>query len=357
MTFGDLPGLIESWDGEAVITRYDHLSGTWIFIALHDATLGTPVGGTRMRIYARVEDGLEDALRLARGMTHKWASIDLPFGGAKAVLATSRSLSASEREGLLDRYAGLLNVLEGAFETGEDLGTTPEDMAFLADRSPYVMGRGVEGEALDPGPYTATGVFAGIRAAVRHAMGRESLEGVRVLIQGTGDVGAPLARMLAEAGADLILCDREAARVGPLAAALGARTVAPEKALTTPTDVLAPCAVGAVINADSIPGLQTRIVAGSANNQLAEDMDAIRLHERGILYAPDFIINAGGALAFGLMRLGTTTPAAIAARLEEIGAVMLSLFETAAATQTSPLEAANDRVEHVLARGPRPSEP
>ena len=289
------------WPGEAVVLRRDDKTDSWIFIALHSSVLGRPVGGTRLRIYEHPTDGLEDALRLAEGMTHKWSSIGLPIGGGKAVLALDRPLSAEERVCLIKRYGDLVESMEGAFGTGEDLGTTPEDMSLLAKHTQYVHGVKADGSASDPGPYTAEGVFHGTRAAVRHVTGQDSLEGLSVLLQGAGDVGYPLARRLAGEGAHLKICDVDLGLAHRVASELGGVTVAPENVYETPCDIFAPCALGSILNAKTVSKLPCRIVAGSANNQLEEPLDGQALHDRGIVYVPDYVINAGGALAFGLV--------------------------------------------------------
>lgn len=353
---------IAAWDGLAVITRFDRPTGSWMLIALHDDTLGRPTGGTRMRVYADPADALEDAQRLAEGMTHKWAAVGLPYGGGKAVIAPPRPLESEERHGLLERYGRLLASLGGVFATGEDLGTTPDDMALVARHTRYVMGK-PGGEPEDPGPYTSRGVFHGILAALAHLDGSTGqppgdgpprLSGESVLIQGLGDVGTPLARQLSDAGARLLLCDLDSARAEALAAELDAEVVAPDRVFATPCDVFAPCAVGAVINRETIPLLRCRAVAGSANNQLAEPEDADRLHRRGILYAPDYLINGGGALAFGLMELH---PGAdddeIFSRVEALGDSLIEVFDEAAERAESPLATTHRRVEEVLA-GRRP---
>ena len=343
--------LIESWDGLAVVTHFDRETGTWVFIALHDATLGTPVGGTRMKVYPTKEDGLRDAMRLSAGMTHKWATIDVPFGGGKAVLALARELDAGEREGLLERYAHLLNALRGGFATGQDLGTTRADMAFLARRSSWVHGIDPRtGEMRDPGPYTALGVMAGMSVACEHAFGKPVLAGRSVLIQGVGDVGAPLARLVAESGGTLLVSDLDAERVEAMAAELGARVVAPAEVYDTECDVYAPCAVGATLNADTIPRLRCRIVAGSANNQLGEEADALRLHERGILYAPDYVVNAGGATAFAALAEGILEDAELRERVQRLGVVTAEILSEAAERNEPPLVAARRRVARVLKR-------
>lgn len=343
-----LQDLIASWSGIGVVTVYDRPCAAWIFIALHDDTMGVPLGGTRIKVYPTPEDGLRDAMRLSEGMTHKWAAVEFPFGGGKAVLALSRPLDPDERRVLLTRYGELLATLRGAFLTGQDLGTTPEDLATIARAGPYVNGVDATGHVEDPGPYTARGVFAGIRAALGVRFGSDALEDRRVLIQGVGDVGRPLAELLAGAGARLVLSDIDADRLETVRLALDADTVPPEAAYATPCDVFAPCAVGATMNAGTIPQLRTQIVAGSANNQLGEAADADRLKARGILYVPDFIINAGGAVGQGSKRLGASDETAIGARLDAIGDAVRDVLRDAAERDESPAVTARRRVERIL---------
>ena len=353
----EMLSIIAAWDGLGVVVRHDRPTGAWIFIALHDDTLGRPTGGTRMWVYPTPEDGLRDALRLAEGMTSKWAAVGIDFGGGKAVLAVPGPLEGEARRGLLRRYGRLVHSLHGSFSTGEDLGTTPEDMAEIAAEAPWVMGgTGPDGLPLDPGPFTARCVFRGAVAAVRHAFADgDGLAGRTFLVQGLGDVGGPLARLLAGAGARLLVSDLDATRIATLAGELGEATVqaVPADAVyDTPCDVFAPCAIGGVLNRDTIPRLGCRVVAGSANNQLAEEADAERLHERGILYAPDYVINGGGALSFGLMELGETDPDLLFARVEALGDSLGEIFREAAERGESPLRTSQRRVQQALARGP-----
>jgi len=332
--------LIEDWQGLAVVCDHDRASGTWIFIALHDDTLGSPVGGTRVKVYPAPEDGLRDAMRLARGMTHKWAAIELDSGGGKGVLALSRPVAGDERRRLLERYARLLNTLSGSFSTGQDLGTTTEDIGVLSGISKHVHGfDAARGVIDDPGPYTALGVLSGIQSAAAHALGADSLDGVKILIQGVGGVGRPLARHCAAGGAELSVSDMNDAQAKDVADDNGAVVVAPEAVYETQCDIYAPCAVGATLNEQSIPSLRCRVVAGSANH-----------HRRGILYAPDYVINAGGALAFGLKARGTTDPARLRERVSGLGATLSEIFDEASAQGESPLRAAQRRIERVLGR-------
>ncbi len=344
--------LLRSWDGESVVAAFDQPTATWIFIALHDTKPGPAVGGTRMKSYPRPEDGLRDAMRLAKGMSYKWAAIDFPFGGGKAVLALQRELDAREHEGLLRRYGRIVAGLRGAFSTGVDLGTTPEDMRIIADEAPFVVG--VHGDASeDPGPFTALGVLCGVRAAVRQRFGTPDLASRTVLIQGAGDVGQPLAHMLAEEGATLLIADLDEPRAARLAQEVGGTVVDALTAVETPCDVFAPCAVGAVLNPETIPRLGCGIVAGAANNQLESSADADRLHERGILYAPDYVVNAGGAIAFGRMHLGELDAGKARDEVRGIEDTLSAIFREAEAADESPLAAARRRAERVLERARR----
>jgi len=343
-----LEATIARWDGEAVVTRRDAEAQAWIFMALHDSTLGPAAGGTRMRAYPDAAAALEDAMRLAEGMTEKWAILGLPYGGGKTVIAPDRPLTGAAREAFLLRYGRLLETLHGGFQTGEDLGTTPADMGVVARASKYVHGIGADGATLDPGPFTARGVLRSIEAALE-ANGDGALRGRSVLVQGVGDVGAPLARLLAEAGARVLVCDLDEARGGALADEIGADRVPVDAALAAPCDVFAPCAIGAVLNRETIPRLACRAVCGSANNQLERPEDADLLHQRGILYAPDYIANSGGAIAFALM--ARKAPAEeIERRIEGIGAVLDQDFAEAAREGRSPLSIARRRVERMLGR-------
>ncbi len=354
MAFGQesFTELIEAWDGIGVVVRYDVPTRAWIFVALHDDTLGRPVGGCRMKTYPRPEEGLRDALRLSEGMTHKWAAIDFPFGGGKSVLAIPGPLAGEARRGLLHRFGELLNTLQGAYGTGEDLGTTPADMKEIATVTQHVVGLPkTEDGPVDPGPFTALGVFAGIGAALRHQHGTEDVAGHSVLVQGVGDVGDPLARMVAQAGGRVILSDLDAGKALALAAELGMSTVAAEGVYDAECDVYAPCAVGATLNGDTIPRLGCGIVAGSANNQLESPQDSVRLAERGILYAPDYVVNAGGAMAFGLIYQGEADHGELERRVRGIGDAIGEIFREAAEMGERPLDAARRRVERALARG------
>src|SRR5262249_34626273 len=221
--------------------------------------------------------------------------VDTPFGGGKAVLATPGAIGGNDRRGLLLRYAELVSSLRGTFRTGPDVNTSVADMDVIGERCEYVFCRSeANGGSGDPGPYTARGVFHGIRASVEQVFGSPSLEGRGILVPGVGDVGARLAEQLADAGARILVTDVVADRARDIAARLGAKAVSPEDAIGVECDVYAPCALGGTLSLETIPRLRCRIVAGSANNQLAAPEAAERLREAGILHAPDFVVNAGG---------------------------------------------------------------
>jgi leucine dehydrogenase len=343
--------LIAQWHGEFVVTRFDHETGTWIFIAIHDSTLGPTLGGVRMKTYPTPVDALRDAMRLAEGMTYKWAGLGINRGGAKSVLDIPHPMVGEERRALLGRFGRLVASLRGAYTGGPDLGTTPEDLGVIEEQTEYAHGWDRKNNRpLDPGPYTALGVFGGMRAALRHAFGGDDFHGRTVLVQGVGDVGLPLARMLREAGATIAVTDVNQERATQLGSELGAKVVPPEQAYTFKCDVYAPCAVGATVNAKTIPALACRVVAGSANNQLGEPADGERLHARGILYAPDYIVNAGGAAALPPLSAGTAE-ADVVQRVKAIEGTIDEIFAEAKAQGISPAAAAQRRVDRVLAEG------
>jgi leucine dehydrogenase len=319
-------GLLERWDGERAIVQRDHETGSWMFVCLHSSVLGPSGGGTRMKVYDTAADGLQDGLRLSAGMTTKFAVAGLPFGGGKTVLAVPKVFTGDERRGLLARYGDLIESLGGSFFTSSDINTGPEDMDVIGERTQHVFGRSeAHGGGGNPAPHTATGVFYGIRASLAHAFGSDDLRDRVVLVQGAGNVGASLASQLREHGAQILAADVDEER----AHSVGDVVVAPEDVYGTECDVYAPCALGATLNADTIPRLRCRIVAGSANNQLAEPGDAELLRDARILYAPDYVINAGGAIGlFGLER-AHWSPAELDSALARIGETLSTIYARA----------------------------
>jgi leucine dehydrogenase len=294
--------LLAGWDGETAVIRRDRASGAWIFICIHSTRRGPAAGGTRMKTYETAAEGLRDAMLLSQAMTAKLTVADLPFGGGKAVIAVPELPSGDARRELLLRYGELVDSLGGTYRTSSDMNTGPADMDVIGERTEYVFGRSeAHGGSGNPAPPTARGVYHGIRASVGHVFGSDDLVGRTVLIQGAGSVGSALTAFLTQDGAEVLVADVDLAR----AEELGVRVVDADAVYDTECDVYAPCAVGGTLNTDTVPRLRCRIVAGSANNQLAEPRAAELLHERGILYAPDYVINAGGAIGIvGLEQLG-----------------------------------------------------
>jgi leucine dehydrogenase len=290
--------LLREWDGETAVIRYDRPTEAWIIIAIHSTRLGPAAGGTRMRHYPEVESALQDALRLAAGMTLKFATSGMPFGGGKAVIAVPPDITQKPRPALLRRYGALIHQLGGLY-TGPDVGTSSADMDIIAETgAPYVFSRTPAADgAGSSGPYTALGVFTGIQIACEHLWQDRALDGRRVLVQGTGSVGAALIDHLRLAGAEVLFSEVEDSAIRHFRDELGFEFVASEAVYTTECDVFAPCALGGVLNASTIPHLKCQAVVGGANNLLAAQGDAERLHANGILYAPDYVVNVGGALA------------------------------------------------------------
>jgi leucine dehydrogenase len=336
--------LLEDWDGETAVIRRDPESGAWIFVCLHSTRLGPAGGGTRMKVYATPAEALEDAMRLSAAMTRKLAIAGLPFGGGKAVLAVPSIPSGEQRRALLLRYGDLVASLGGAYRTSSDINTSEADMDVIGERTEYVFGRSRQaGGSGNPAAPTAVGVFHGIRSSVEYALGSPDLEGRTVLVQGSGGVGSALAEHLATAGASVLVADIDSERAGEVAARVGGTAVDTDHVSHTECDVYAPCAVGGVLSRKIVERLRCRIVAGSANNQLAEPEAAEILRARGILYAPDYVINGGGAIALvGLEQLGWSS-AKLDAALEQIGHTLRQIYQRADAEEISTA-AASDAV-------------
>lgn len=347
--------LIREWDGEEIITRYDRPTGAWILIAIHSTRLGPAGGGTRMKSYPSVNDALRDVMRLASGMTYKFAVPGMPFGGGKAVIAVPPDLDPAARSGLLKRYGQLIGQLAGLLNTGPDIGTSSADMDIIAEHgAPHVFGRSPEaGGAGTSGPATALGVFSAIQVAAEELFGDDSLAGRRVLVQGAGSVGGTLISLLKGSGASVLFSDVDESRVRHFRDEMGLAFVPPDEVFGVTCDIFSPCALGGILNADTIPQLNCRGVAGGANNQLAEPADAGRLRERHILYAPDFVVNVGGAIHL----IYTETLGWDAGRIEHeitrtIRDTLRQIFRVASAegitTDAAALRIARERLE----RGP-----
>jgi leucine dehydrogenase len=281
---------------ENVVFAHDPASGLRAIIAVHSLALGPAAGGCRMWPYASGAEALEDVLRLSKGMSYKNAMADLPLGGGKAVIIGDPQ--TDKTEALLEAYGTRVNALGGQYITAEDVGTTVRDMEIVARKTNHVSGLKRAGRfGGDPSPKTALGVYLGIVAAVKHRLNRADIADLTVAVQGLGGVGYHLCQLLVRAGASLVVTDVRPQAVERAVDELGALPVAPHEIVSVDADVFAPCALGGILDPDSISKLRAPIVAGGANNQLRTDSDGQRLLERGVLYAPDYVINAGGIIS------------------------------------------------------------
>lgn len=280
---------------ELVVFRHDQETGLNAIIAIHNTNLGSAVGGCRMYPYANSDQALNDVLRLSRGMTYKSAMADLPLGGGKSVIIGDPR--KDKRPALLHAMGEFIDSLGGKYITAEDSGTSVEDMRIIREKTRYVSGIDKNSKYKgDPSPSTALGVFKGIQASVKYKLGLDELTGVRVAIQGVGHVGYYLTELLVDAGAKVFVADINEENVDRVVTGFGAIVVSPDDIAGIEVEVFSPCAMGAVINDNTLQSLYAPIVAGAANNQLAEARHGEILYKRGILYAPDFVINAGGII-------------------------------------------------------------
>ncbi|MBE9539728.1 MAG: Glu/Leu/Phe/Val dehydrogenase [Proteobacteria bacterium] len=288
---------------ELVSFHSDEKSGLRAIIAVHNTTLGPGVGGCRMYPYASDADALHDVLRLSRGMTYKSALAGLPLGGGKSVIIGDPHTQKSRA--LMEAMGDFVNSQSGRYVAAEDSGTGVTDIRTMAGRTPYVSGLEDNEHGGDPSPSTALGVYLGMRTAAKHRLGVGSLSGLSVAIQGLGHVGFYLARYLVADGATVYGADVNRANLEKAVKELGVKAVGVSEILSMEVDILAPCAMGAVLNDESIPCIRAGIVAGAANNQLATVDDGLNLEGRGILYCPDFLINAGGIIDVHHQRTGS----------------------------------------------------
>jgi len=319
-----------------------------VIVAIHSTARGPSLGGCRMWTYDDVTDAARDVLRLSRAMTYKAACADLPLGGGKGVIALpqgSRLTGRRRRDALLD-FGDAVETLGGRYLTAEDVGIGSRDMPVMAERTAHVTGLArARGGSGDPSPFTAIGVEAAIRTCCERLFGTPSLRGRTVAIVGLGHVGSRVATLCARAGAQLVVSDIDPSRRA-LAERLGARWTTPGRALTARVDVLSPCALGAVFDENVVPRLRCRAIAGAANNQLTEEHVAALLAAHGILWAPDFVVNAGGIVNIAVELRPEGYDAAIARRrCRAIGTTLAEVFTAADAQRTTPLAAANSLAE------------
>ena len=297
-SFLDLP---DYDDHEIVHFVRDAKAGLTAILAIHSTALGPAGGGTRFWHYEDNGRAITDALRLSRGMSYKNAMAGLPMGGGKAVILADKDFTKTPE--LLDAFGDAVDGLGGRYITAEDIGMSEADMVAISKRTKFVSGLPVDHHGSaggDPGPFTAQGIFLGLKAAVLFKLGTDNLKDVRVAVQGTGSVGGGLARLMAAEGARLTLADANPDRVKALAEELDAEVIAPDRIMQVEADVFSPNALGAILDDEGIAGLNAPIVAGGANNQLARPEHAEMLLDRDILYAPDYVINAGGIISVAL---------------------------------------------------------
>lgn len=305
-------------DHEGVHLLRDPEAGLNAIIAIHSTHLGPAAGGVRFWHYADSTDAITDALRLSRGMSYKNAMAGLPMGGGKAVILADEN--RTKTPDMLRAFGRAIEGLGGKYVTAEDVGMTDDDMVVIRSETDHVSGLPVESGAAggDPGPFTALGVYLGVKAAAKRALGTDDMAGVHVAIQGVGSVGGGLARLLKEDGAKITVADVDGVRAAALAEEVGGDVADPNAILSIDADVVSPCALGAILDAGSIAALKCKVIAGGANNQLARPEDGLRVHERGILYAPDYVINAGGIINVGLEYLGQGDREEVEARIGRI---------------------------------------
>ncbi|MFS2109108.1 Leu/Phe/Val dehydrogenase [Sphingomonas sp. Sphisp140] len=339
-------------DHEGVHLFSDRESGLSAIIAVHSSKLGPAAGGVRFWHYADHRAAITDALRLSRGMSYKNAMANLPLGGGKGVILASQP-GATVTTAQLEAFGRAVESLGGKYVTAEDVGMSEERMKVVATQTRHVSGLPVAagGAGGDPGPVTARGVYLGVKAAAKRGLGADSMKDVRVAIQGVGSVGGGVARLLAADGAKLVLADVNADRAKALAAELGGEAVDAAEILGIETDVLSPNALGAIFTEQSIAALKTTVVAGGANNQLATRQDGHRLHDRGILYAPDYVINAGGIINVGLEYLGQGNMAEVQARVDKIPERLIEVWDESARTGDPESEVADRIAQRLIGRG------
>lgn len=337
---------------EGVHLFTDPASGLHAIVAIHSTALGPAAGGVRFWHYANTDGAITDALRLSRGMSYKNAMAGLALGGGKGVVLADAP-GATITEAQLKAFGRVVESLGGRYVTAEDVGMSEARMKVIAGETRYVSGLPVASGAAggDPGPYTAMGVYLGVKAAAKRGLGAVDMKGVRVAVQGVGSVGGGLARLLARDGAVLTLADVDTARAEALAAELGATVAATADILSLDVDLVSPNALGAILTETSIATLKAKVVAGGANNQLATREDGRRIHERGIVYAPDYVINAGGIINVGLEYLGAGDEAEVRARIVRIPERLDQVWDESEATGDPSSDVADRIAQRLIGRG------
>ena len=329
----------------------DRESGLTALIAVHSTHLGPGAGGVRFWHYRDTADAVADVLRLSRGMSYKNAMAGLPLGGGKAVILADSA--RTKTPAMLEAYGRVVEALGGQYVTAEDVGMSVPDLVEISRQTRFIAGLPVaEGQVGgDPGPHTSYGVYLGVRAAAKRALGRESLDGLHLAIQGAGSVAGGLARRAAADGARISVADIDAGRARALADEVGGTVVAPGEILSIEADILSPNALGAILDAETIPQLRAPVVAGGANNQLATPEDGDRVQQRGILYAPDYVINAGGIINVSTEYLKDGDTQVVRERIEAIPGRLDEIWDESEATGRNPAAVADDMARRLIGRG------
>ncbi|WP_106639392.1 Leu/Phe/Val dehydrogenase [Allosphingosinicella vermicomposti] len=337
-------------DHEVVHFVTDRATGLKAIIAIHSTHLGPGAGGVRFWNYADSASALADALRLSRGMSYKNAMAGLSLGGGKAVILADGA--RTKTPDMLAAYGRAVDRLGGSYVTAEDVGMNVADLVAVSKQTKYVSGLPVAAGAVggDPGPHTSYGVYLGVKAAVKRKLGKDSLSGLHIAIQGAGSVAGGLARHAAKDGARISIADIDAVRAARLADEVGGTVVDPAGILTMEADVLSPCALGAILTEESIAALRVPVIAGGANNQLATPVDGDRVHARGILYAPDYVINAGGIINVASEYLGDADMAGVKAKIEQIPGRLNTIWDESNSTGRNPAAVADTMAQRLIGR-------
>jgi leucine dehydrogenase len=336
-------------DHESLHYFFDDKTGLRAIIAVHSTAIGPAAGGTRRWVYNDDADALTDVLRLSRGMTYKNAVAGLRFGGGKAVILASDAAPKSPE--LFQSFGRCVNGLSGRYITAEDVGCSVDDMRYVREETEYVSGLPQSGSDAggDPSPWTAIGCFEGIEAAVQSRLGADSLKGIRVAVQGVGHVGFYLCKLLHEAGAELVIADVNNDNLNATMAEVPATVVAPSELLFADVDVLAPCALGNILTSSTIPNIKAKVIAGAANNQLSTPADGLRLAEYDILYAPDYVINAGGIISVAAEYYGNASEDDVRADVGRIRDRLEKIFAEAKETGRPTNELADELARNIVA--------
>jgi len=329
----------------------DEKCGLKAIIAVHSTHLGPAAGGCRFWYYGNDGDAVTDALRLSRGMSYKNAMAGLPLGGGKAVILADQA--RTKTPDMLHAFGKAVDSLGGRYVTAEDVGISVADMIEIARNTKFVAGLPVDSAHVggDPGPHTSLGVFLGLKAAVKRGLGKDSVNGLRIALQGAGSVASGVAMHAAAEGAKLSIADVDQAKAQKLAAAVNGTVVSPDAILATEADVLSPCALGAILDEQSIAALKVPVVAGGANNQLATDADGERIHARGILYAPDYVINAGGIINVSTEYLNDGDASVVRQRIEGIPVRLEQIWSESASSGRNPAAVADSMAQKLIGRG------